>query len=106
MSKPTLDLSHPALDLANVEVGIPGEVLADRGVVISQGAVESGAAHTDHYGNQTKQEEEQAGVPTANIYREGGREGGREMEVKEQQTRDLSRIHLLCLTIESETFMS
>ncbi|TNN60799.1 hypothetical protein EYF80_028969 [Liparis tanakae] len=66
----------PQRHAAGPKVGIPGEVLADRGVDVSQGAVESGAAHTDHYSDQTQQEEEQAGVPTANIYREGGREGG------------------------------
>lgn len=37
---------------------------------IAQSTVKCGATHTDHYGNQTKQEEKQAGIPAANIYRE------------------------------------
>lgn len=34
---------------------------------IFQGTVQSGATDTDHYSNQTKQEEKQAGVSTADI---------------------------------------
>lgn len=70
-----LNVSDPALYLANVEVCISGEVLTDWGVGIAQSTVKGGATHTDHYGNQTKQEEKQAGVPTANIYRERETEG-------------------------------
>lgn len=62
-----LDLSYPALNLGDVEVCISGEVLTDRGVGITQSTVKGGATHADHYSNQTKQEEKQAGVPTVNI---------------------------------------
>lgn len=65
-----LDVSYPALYLANVEVCISGEVLTDWRVGITQSTVKGGATYTDHYSNQTKQEEKQAGVSTANFYRE------------------------------------
>lgn len=58
------------LYLAKVEVCISGEVLTDWGVGITQSTVKGSATQTDHYSNQAKQEEKQAGVPTANIYRE------------------------------------
>lgn len=70
-----LDVRYPTLYLANVEVCISGEVLTDWGVDVTQRAVKGGATQTDHYGNQAKQEEKQAGVPTANIYRERETEG-------------------------------
>lgn len=66
--KPVLYVSDPALYLANIKVCISGEVLTDWGVGVAQRAVQGGATHTDHYGNQTQQEEEQAGVSTADIY--------------------------------------
>lgn len=65
-----MDVRYPALYLADVEVCVSGEVLTDRGVGITQSTVKGGATYTDHYSNQTKQEEKEAGVPTANIYRE------------------------------------
>lgn len=70
-----LDLSYSVLNLANVEVCISEEVLTDRGVGITQSTVKGGAAHTDHYGNQTKQEEKKAGVPAANVCRERETQG-------------------------------
>lgn len=62
-----LDLRYPALDLAHVEVRVPGEVLADRGLDVAQGAVQRRPAQTDHHGNQAEQEEQQAGVSAADI---------------------------------------
>lgn len=62
------------LHLLNVEVCISEEVLTDWGLGITQSTVKGGATHTDENSNQAKQEEEQAGVPTANIYRETDKE--------------------------------
>lgn len=69
-----VDLGYPTLDLPKVEVCISGEVLTDRGLDVTQSAVKGGATHTDYNCNQTKQEEEQAGVSTTNIYTKGSRE--------------------------------
>lgn len=52
-----LDLRYPTLQLGDVEVCVPGEVLTDGGVGVAQSTVKGGATHTDHYGNKTKQEE-------------------------------------------------
>lgn len=65
-----LDLRYPALYLPNIEVCISGEVLTDGGVDITQSTVEGGAAHTDHYSDQTKQKEEQAGVSATDLCRD------------------------------------
>lgn len=67
-----LDVRDAALDLAQVEVGVPGEVLAHRGVGVAQGAVEGRAAQADHHGDQAEEEEEQARVPAAHICTEEG----------------------------------
>lgn len=64
-----LDLSYPTLYLPKVEVCISGEVLTDRGVDITQSTVKGGATHTDHYCDQTKQKEEQAGVSATDLCR-------------------------------------
>lgn len=63
-------MSNPLLYLAHVEVCISGEVLTDRGLGIAQSTVKGGATHTDHYSDQTKQEEKQTGVSTANFYQQ------------------------------------
>lgn len=78
--EPVLDVRYPTPYLASVEVCIPGEVLTDWGVGVAQSTVKGGATHTDHYSNQTKQEEKQTGVPTANICMERPREGYRKLE--------------------------
>lgn len=62
-----LDVRYPTLYLANVEVYISGEVLTNCGVDITHRTVKGSATHTDHYGNQAKQEEKQAGVSSTNI---------------------------------------
>lgn len=72
--EPVLDVRYPALYLAKVEVCISWEVLTNWGMGVAQSAVKGCAAYTDHYGNQTEQEEKQAGVHAANIY--GETEGG------------------------------
>lgn len=69
-SKPVLQLTHAAVYLANVEVGVTGEVLADWGVGITESTVQGSASHTDHHGHQAEKEEKQAGIPTAKICRE------------------------------------
>lgn len=61
------DVRNPALDLTHVEVGIPGKVLANGRVSVSQGAVKGGAAQTDHHGNEAEQEEQEAGVSAAHL---------------------------------------
>lgn len=68
-TKPLLQVSQPVLDVTHVEVCVSREVLADWGVGVTQSTVQGGAAHTDHYSDQTEQEEEEAGVPTADLYR-------------------------------------
>lgn len=73
-----LDLSYPTLYLVNVEVCISGEVLTDRRLGIAQSTVKGGAPHTDKNSNQAKQEEKQAGVATADIYRERDTESYRD----------------------------
>lgn len=52
-----LDLRYPTLQLGDVEVCVPGEVLTDGGVGVAQSTVKGGATHTDHDSNKTKQEE-------------------------------------------------
>lgn len=61
------DVRNPVLDLAHVKVRIPGKVLANGRVSVSQGAVKGGATQTDHHGNEAKQEEEEAGVSAAHL---------------------------------------
>lgn len=63
-------MNYPTLDLANVEVCIPGKVLANRRVSVNHGAIKSCPSYTDHNSDQTKQKEKKTGVPTANIYTE------------------------------------
>ncbi|KAA8583305.1 hypothetical protein FQN60_015851 [Etheostoma spectabile] len=52
----------------DVEVDVVSEVGANVGVGAHQGAVEGGPAYADHHGNQTQQQQDQAGIPTYLIY--------------------------------------
>lgn len=74
--QPVLDVGDPALDLPHVEVGVSGEVLADGGVGVAQGAVKGGAAQTDNHGDEAEQEEEEAGVSAAHLCEEEKMQGG------------------------------
>ena len=67
--QPVLQVGDAALHLAHVEVCVAGEVLADAGVGVAQGAVESRPSDTDHHGDEAKQEEEQARVPSSDLWR-------------------------------------
>lgn len=48
----------------DIEVDVVSEVGANVGVSVHQGAVESGPAYADHHGDQTQQQQDQAGVST------------------------------------------
>lgn len=65
--EPVLDVRYPALDLPDVEVCIFGKVSTNWGMGIAQRAVKGSSTQTDHHGNEAKQEEKKARVPTANI---------------------------------------
>lgn len=47
----------------DVEVCVVGEVGADVGVSVHQRAVEGRPAYADHHGNQTQQQQDEAGIP-------------------------------------------
>lgn len=64
-----MELGDPAVYLVHVEVCISREVLTHRGLGITKSTIKSRATDTDHYGNQTKKEEKQAGISTSNICR-------------------------------------
>lgn len=65
MSKP---FKEPAY-VRDVEVDVVSEVGANVGVRVHQGAVEGGPAYADHHGNQTQQQQDQAGISTYLIYK-------------------------------------
>lgn len=50
--------------VCDVEVDVVREVGADVGVTAHQGAVEGGPAYADHHGDQTEQQQDQAGIST------------------------------------------
>lgn len=60
MSEPLKEPPHGR----DVEVDVVSEVGANVGVRVHQGAVEGGPANADHHGNQTEQQQDQAGVST------------------------------------------
>lgn len=58
MSKTSEETPH----VRHVEVDVASEVGANVGRRVHQGAVERGPAYADHHGNQTQQDQDQAGV--------------------------------------------
>lgn len=52
----------------NVEVDVVCEVGADVGVSAHKGAVEGGPAYADHHGDETQQQQDQAGISANLIY--------------------------------------
>lgn len=56
-------------DVRDVEVDVVREVGANVGVSAHQGAVQGGPADTDHHGDQTEQQQDQARVSGHLIYK-------------------------------------
>lgn len=55
--------------VCDVEVDVVSEVGANVGVSVHQGAVEGSPAYADHHGNQTQQQQDQAGISTDLVYK-------------------------------------
>lgn len=65
MSKPFKEPPY----VCDVEVNVVTEVSANVGVSVHQGAVQGGSTYADHHGNQTEQQQDQAGISTYVIYK-------------------------------------
>lgn len=61
--------------ICEVEVGVVREVGADVGVAAHQGAVEGSAAYADHHGDETQQEQDQAGISSSLFYKQNKNTG-------------------------------
>lgn len=60
--QPVFELIHAPLYPSDVEVHIMGKIRAHTWLGVSERAVESSPAHTDHYGSQAQQKEQQPRV--------------------------------------------